>query len=653
MSGAASATLSTKAVALLAAVAVIGAAGVGGAIAGVGPTGGFDVPFAQQTDQTPAPETEVHLRASDSTVRVGETTAYDVVVANASGGVGDHAAVVSVGDPGVASIADVSLRGDRSAEAAGVSIAADGSSANLTAGPMDPAENGSVVVATVTVSGDAVGTGDVGLRVDGLDTAAGDPYNVTAVRGAPLTVEPNPDPASFRVSRLNASDGVTPGQPFNASVSVTNDGDLEATQTVRYGLDLDGDGGLDAAETAAAREVTLAAHDRETVTFSGVNVTDVDPGPHGHVAATENDSATGTVDVEAAENSISAPETAVRLLPSGASTGADGTVDADDPDAASETVDAGETTTYDVVVANASGGVGAQDFRVVIEDPTHATVTDVSVAGAPADAMTDITLVEDGNSANVTAALTDTDDDGTVTAATLTISGHAVGTTDIGLLVDALGTENGTAYNVTATTGASITVESDYDGGSTSADDGDDADESGGDGPAYTRDEITRAKYGVAFADLGSETAGEVQAIYNRQPFAGDASPGEIDTRNEISEARHNASFTELDRDAVIEVQNEYDAQFGALPSDPAYTRDEISRAKYEAAFADLDAEQTGEVQAIYNRQPFPDGVVPGEIRTRDEITNDRYGQDFIDLSRQTTIDIQNDYDAQFGDGGE
>jgi len=653
MSGAASATLSTKAVALLAAVAVIGAAGVGGAIAGVGPTGGFDVPFAQQADQTPAPETAVHLRASDSTVRVGETTAYDVVVANASGGVGDHAAVVSVGDPGVASIADVSLRGDRSAEAAGVSIAADGSSANLTAGPMDPAENGSVVVATVTVSGDAVGTGDVGLRVDGLDTAAGDPYNVTAVRGAPLTVEPNPDPASFRVSRLNASDGVTPGQPFNASVSVTNDGDLEATQTVRYGLDLDGDGGLDADETAAAREVTLAAHDRETVTFSGVNVTDVDPGPHGHVAATENDSATGTVDVEAAENSISAPETAVRLLPSGASTGADGTVDADDPDAASETVDAGETTTYDVVVANASGGVGAQDFRVVIEDPTHATVTDVSVAGAPADGMTDITLVEDGNSANVTAALTDTDDDGTVTAATLTISGHAVGTTDIGLLVDALGTENGTAYNVTATTGASITVESDYDGGSTSADDGDDADESGGDGPAYTRDEITRAKYGVAFADLGSETAGEVQAIYNRQPFAGDASPGEIDTRNEISEARHNASFTELDRDAVIEVQNEYDAQFGALPSDPAYTRDEISRAKYDAAFADLDAEQTGEVQAIYNRQPFPDGVVPADVRTRDEITNDRYGQDFIDLSRQTTIDIQNDYDAQFGDGGE
>ena len=566
MSGAASATLSTKAVALLAAVAVVGAAGVGGAIAGVGPTAGFDVPFAQQADPAPAPETQVHLRTSGSTVRVGETATYDVVVANASAGVGDHAAVVSVGDPGVASIADVSLRGNRSAEAAGVSVAADGSSANLTAGAMDPAENSSVVVATVTVSADAVGTTDLGLRVDGLDTAAGDRYNVTAASGASLAVEPNPDPAAFRVSRLNASDGVTPGEPFNVSVSVTNDGDLEATQTVRYGVDLDGDGSLGGNETAAAREVTLAAHDRETVTFTGVNVTGVDPGTHVHVAASENDSATGTVDVEAAETSTSAPETVVRLLPSGAATGADGTLDAADPEDAGQTVDAGETTTYDVVVANASGGVGAQAFRVVIEDPTHATVTDVSVAGAPADAMTDITLVEDGNSANVTAALTDTADNGTVTVATLTISGHAVGTTEIGLRAVTLGTENGTAYNVTAVTGAPVTVESAYHSGSTSSSDADDADESGGDGSAYTRDEITRAKYGVDFADLSSETAGEVQAIHNRQPFAGDAGPGEIDTRNEISEARYNASFTELDRDAVIEVQNEYDAQFGALP---------------------------------------------------------------------------------------
>ncbi|WP_435074303.1 hypothetical protein [Halorubrum sp. HHNYT27] len=638
---AASATLTTKAVVVLLTVAVVGGAGVGGAITGVGPTGGFDVPFVQQADPAPAPETQVHLRPSDSTVRVGETATYDVVVENASGGVGDHAAVVSVGDPGVASITDASLRGNQSDEAAGVSIAADGSSANLTAGPMDIAENGSVVVATVTVRGDAAGTTDVGLRVDGLATEAGDPYNVTDVRGASIAVEPNPDPAAFRVSRLNVSHNVTEGEPFNVSVSVTNDGDLEATQTVRYELDLDGNGSLDDG-TVAAREVTLAGHDRETVTFTEVNATDLGAGSHVHGVFTEDDSVTGVIDVESAARSTRAPATAVRLLPSGAP------IDADAPDAASATVDAGETTTYDVMVVNASGGVGAQEFRVAVEDPTHATIRGASASGGASDATTEITLVDDGHSVNVTAALTDTVDNGTVTIATLTIRGHAVGTTDIDLRVDALGTENGTAYNVTAAEGASVTVESDYGGGSTSADD---ADDSIDDSASFTRNDISRAKYSVDFANLGSETSGEVQAIYNRQPFAGDAAPGEIDTRDEMSEARYNVSFSDLDRDAAIEVQNAYDAQFGALPSDPAYTRDDISRAKYDVAFADLGAERAGEVQAIYNRQPFPGDVVLGEIRTRDEITNDRYGHDFIDLSRQTTIDIQNDYDAQFGDG--
>jgi len=55
-------------------------------------------------------------------------------------------------------------------------------------------------------------------------------------------------------------------------------------------------------------------------------------------------------------------------------------------------------------------------------------------------------------------------------------------------------------------------------------------------------------------------------------------------------------------------------------------------------------------VQAIYNRQPFPEGTEPADIRTRDEIANDRYDYDFDEVSRETTLEIQNDYDAQFGD---
>ena len=340
-----------------------------------------------------------------------------------------------------------------------------------------------------------------------------------------------------------------------------------------------------------------------------------------------------------------APETAVLLRPGAEST------DAADLDAEGETIDAGDTATYHVVVANASGGVGAHDFHIDIDDPTHATAREVSVRGDPSDATTDTTLVDDGQAVNVTAALTDTDDTGSVTVATVTLRGHAVGTTDIGLRVDALGTEAGTAYNVTAVNGTSITVESDYHGGSTDdADDADDADEFV---EEVTRDEISREKYGVDFADLGSETAGAVQAIYNRQPFPDDTGPGEIQTRNELSNDRYGTDFDELSRENAIEVQNDYDAQFGPLPTGPAHSRDDISQAKYDTDFADLGADRAGKVQAIYNRQPFPDGTSPGEIRTRDEITNDRYFEDFADLSRQTAIDVQNDYDAQFGDGDE
>ncbi|MFW6317752.1 MAG: hypothetical protein ACOC06_04700, partial [Halorubrum sp.] len=585
----------------------------------------------------------------------GDTATYEVVVANASGGVGDHAAVVSVEDPSVASITDASLRGEQSDEDAAVSVADDGSSVNLTAAPTEAADGEDVVVATVTVGGDEAGASDLGLRVDGLDTAAGDAYNVTGVSGAAIAVEPKPDAAEFRVSNLNASRDVTTGEPFNVTAAVTNDGDLEATQTVRYGFDRDGDGTLDDNETMAAREVTLAGHERETVTFDDVNVTDVDSGTHAHGVFTENDSVTGTVGVESGAESVSPPETAVLLRPSDDSTDGDEPIDADELDEGGEldeagaTIDAGDTATYEVVVANASGGVGAQAFRIDIDDPTHATMADVSVGGDADDATTEVTLVDDGQSANVTAALTDTDDNGSVTVATVTLRGHAVGTTDIGLRVDALGTETGTAYNVTAAGAAPISVESDYSGVSTDdGDDGDDADEFV---EEVTRDEISREKYGVDFADLGSETAGAVQAIYNRQPFPDDTGPGEIRTRNELSDDRHGADFDELSRENAIEVQNDYDAQFGPLPSDPEHSRDDISQAKYDADFADLGAERAAAVQAIYNRQPFPDGTAPGEIRTTDEITEDRYGLDYSELSWQTTIEVTNDYDAQFGDG--
>lgn len=174
-----------------------------------------------------------------------------------------------------------------------------------------------------------------------------------------------------------------------------------------------------------------------------------------------------------------------------------------------------------------------------------------------------------------------------------------------------------------------------------------------------SRNEIARAKYGLEFDDLSVETTGQVQGIFNRQPFPDGVTPGEIRTREEIAEERFDLNrdvgeedlAAELTREQLVDVQNSYDAQFGPLPDDPAYSPDEIARAKYGLDFDELSVETTGQVRAIYNRQPFPDGVTPADIRTREEIAEDWYGLHYYDLdTRERRIDVENRYDDQFGD---
>lgn len=127
-------------------------------------------------------------------------------------------------------------------------------------------------------------------------------------------------------------------------------------------------------------------------------------------------------------------------------------------------INVSETMTYDVVVADTAGGVGAYDFTVSVEDSTVATITDVELRGGPPEKTTDVTLDEDGASATVLAALADTDDDSGVTIATVTVEGVADGQTDLSLVVNALGTEAGRSYTVTETNDASLTVRAVDDG---------------------------------------------------------------------------------------------------------------------------------------------------------------------------------------------
>lgn len=167
-------------------------------------------------------------------------------------------------------------------------------------------------------------------------------------------------------------------------------------------------------------------------------------------------------------------------------------------------------------------------------------------------------------------------------------------------------------------------------------------------GRGFSRDEISNAKYGLDFAGLSTETAGALEELYNRQPFAAGAAPETVFTRDELAQERHRLDFHELSRSTTLAIEDEFDTQFGPLPTNPPYDRDQIAMAKYDLDFAGLSTETAGEVEELYNRQPFADDRPPMRIRTRDEFAEERHGLEFDELSRPTTIAIQDEFDSQF-----
>ncbi|MFO8115863.1 MAG: PKD domain-containing protein [Halorubrum sp.] len=153
----------------------------------------------------------------------------------------------------------------------------------------------------------------------------------------------------------------------------------------------------------------------------------------------------------------------------------------------------------------------------------------------------------------------------------------------------------------------------------------------------------------VVYSDTESDVA--LDSEDSTTVTFGDVPAGDLDlgtyTHEVSSEDGSVAGSLTVEEDSDADDGDDGDADDGD-DGDGEFTLDEIAQAKYDRDFAELSTETAGEVQAIYNRQPFPEGTEPADIRTRDEIANDRYGHDFDDVSRETTIEIQNDYDAQF-----
>jgi cytochrome c oxidase assembly protein Cox11 len=122
---------------------------------------------------------------------------------------------------------------------------------------------------------------------------------------------------------------------------------------------------------------------------------------------------------------------------------------------ADASVDVGDTTTVDVVVDSAAGGVGAYNVTVGLSDSSVASITDVGFSGDPGLSER---IVDTDSTVTVRAALADTDQSGSVTILTVSLEGVADGTTDVTVDVNALGTEEGVNYVVPQATGGTLTV---------------------------------------------------------------------------------------------------------------------------------------------------------------------------------------------------
>ncbi|WP_134670172.1 PKD domain-containing protein [Halorussus marinus] len=140
-----------------------------------------------QPDQpAPAGSTAVGLSPADADVVAGGSGTIDVVVESADAGVGAYELTVSVDDAATASIAGVQTKNNPIFQE--TTVAADGSSADITVVGADTSSTGAVTVASVTLDGLEPGETDATLSVDELGDGQGEAYDVTATNGAAVTV---------------------------------------------------------------------------------------------------------------------------------------------------------------------------------------------------------------------------------------------------------------------------------------------------------------------------------------------------------------------------------------------------------------------------------------------------------------------------------
>ena len=155
-------------------------------------------------------------------------------------------------------------------------------------------------------------------------------------------------------------------------------------------------------------------------------------------------------------------------------------------------------------------------------------------------------------------------------------------------------------------------VEGDPDRSSSSggSDDDDTADDDTEPSRTATLSEITQSKYGIYYEDLSGETIAQVDELYSRQPFAPGYTVTDVLTREEIARQTYGVEtptrhfdFGSLDVELQQQIEADFDAQFTSDDGDRYESWEELAQSMYGTDFDSLTVDQKEVVKERYDEQ--------------------------------------------------
>jgi hypothetical protein len=498
----------------------------------------------------------------------------------------------------------------------------------------------------VTFTLDAPGPGEhrYGVVVDG-DVKAD--WSVEVLQSPAFAVE-------------GTSVDVTPvqGEEATATVRLANDGDYSGDGTVALQF---------AGETVTERTVSIGADSEKTITMA-VPTASVDPGAHEYTVSMEDSTATGdlqvlrpatvTVDDLGGELNVSRGSNATveATVTNDGDVAGNDTVRlrglGDEPYSRTVSLDAGESTVVEFVVATGDMSAGTYSYSVV-------TDAEAITASAGEGNETSTALeVRDGFF-----KLSDISGDDIMLigermtfAANVTNIGDASETQAVELGVDLVGDSTPEMLGVTRTvtldpgeekrvrfqinhyntSGMAKRLEdltigsyiygiySDdtnetsvfdarpkVDLSKTVSDDESSDSREGTESLSATRDEISQAKYGIYYERLSGETKAQIDEVYERQSFAQGLGITDVLTREEIARQNYgldvkvgdNFEFSEIDVELQQQIEADFDAQFTSQDGDRIESLDELAQREYGTDYEQLTESQRERIMRLYGQQ--------------------------------------------------